>query len=87
MENLETSNDDLDHPKHKKSSEYYTVGMNTELILAIIALAISFFWLIFSIFIIGQISFYNFFVLGVGVILLIIGIYKRNKQKNNNLDF
>ncbi|MES2587504.1 MAG: hypothetical protein V4622_00910 [Bacteroidota bacterium] len=89
MENLENdSQEDLDHPSKKKASDYYSKpGLNTELILAIIAFSISFFWFVFSIYVINQISFYNFFVFGVGIVLLFIGLYKRNKIKNNDLDF
>lgn len=87
LDEKENSKEDLDHPSIKKSSEYYSTGINIEIILAIIALSIAFFWLVFSILVIRKLSFYNLFIGAFGIMMLILGIYKRNKIKNNDLDF
>jgi hypothetical protein len=86
LEELDKKKGELDHPSVKKSSEYST-GINIELVLAIITLSISFFWLIFSMLLVGKLSFYNLFIGVFGIVMLILGIYKRNKIKNNDLDF
>jgi hypothetical protein len=65
----------------------YPTALNTEMILAIIAFSISFLWFVLSLFIFKTFSFYLFFIFGMGIIMLILGIYKNNKRKKIDLDF
>jgi uncharacterized membrane protein len=62
-------------------------SLNTEIILAIIAFSIAFIWFVLSILFIKRFSFYMFFILGMGILLLILGLYKNRKTKNIDLDF
>jgi hypothetical protein len=74
-----------DNPVDGSSS--YPSALNTEMILAIIAFSISFLWFVLSLFIFKTFSFYLFFIFGMGVLMLILGIYKNNKRKKIDLDF
>jgi Flp pilus assembly protein TadB len=62
-------------------------SLNTEIILAIIAFSIAFVWFVLSILFIKRFSFYMFFILGMGIFLLVLGLFKNRKLKNTDLDF
>lgn len=87
MDELNEDQNKVQNEAQRPSSEYYTAPMNGELIAGIILLGISFFFFLFSIFLINHYFIIQFVMLGVGIICFALGLYKRNKIKNNNLDF
>ncbi|TNE55235.1 MAG: hypothetical protein EP338_04540 [Bacteroidetes bacterium] len=63
------------------------VGMNGELIAAIVVLSISLVWLLFTWLVVRRIYTLNWIIMAIGVGILILGLIKYYRIKNNNLDF
>ena len=79
--------EELKADKDQEVNRKRYVGMNGELISGIVVISISLIWLLFTWLVARRIYTMNWIILGAGVLILGLGLFKYYRIKNNDLDF
>lgn len=82
-EHLEELKADLSN----EANQSKRVGMNGELLAATIILSVSLIFMLFCWLVLRRIYTLNWLTLGIGVLILILGLTKYYRVKNENIDF